>query len=452
MPRKSTKKTQNKNFEPKANAWALLPAIVFVAIYIATIIAIVNVPQLGDYFGTIPIMPAFIITLIVALQQNIKNSFQDKLSIVGRGIGNSSIIYMIIIFILAGLFAGTVGRSSASSVAYFMLDFVPPQFSVLIIFIVSCFVSLAMGTSVGAVTLMTPIAISVSAASGQDIAVCIACVICGSMFGDNLSVISDTCIAACTGIGCKPKEKFFENLKMVLPAMIISVVLLLVGTVNSGNGVQIHEAYSLIDFLPYVLVLILSICGINVCVVLAAGIICGAVIMIAVNGMVIFEMFDNMFNGVMGMYEIIIITMLVAAISELIKENGGFDFILKFIKRHNKTSRGAQLSSGIIVALLDFLTANNTVAIVVVSPIAKEVCKMFEIRRRRMASITDTFSCVVQGILPYGAQMMMAITLCNGAGISINALDVIPLCLYQYILLAIVLIFILTGLSDHIST
>ncbi|MDO5427296.1 MAG: Na+/H+ antiporter NhaC family protein, partial [Coriobacteriia bacterium] len=250
MPQKSTKKTQKKNLEPKANAWALLPAIVFVAIYIATIITIVNVPQLGDYFGTIPIMPAFIITLIVALQQNKKNTFQDKLGVVGRGIGNSSIIYMILIFILAGLFAGTVGRSSASSVAYFMLDFVPAQFSVLIIFVVSCFVSLAMGTSVGSVTLMTPIAISVASTSGQDIAVCVACVICGSMFGDNLSVISDTSIAACTGIGCEPKEKFFENLKIVLPAAIISVVCLLLATVNSGNGIQIHEAYSLIDFVP----------------------------------------------------------------------------------------------------------------------------------------------------------------------------------------------------------
>ena len=189
MPQKISKKTQRKKLEPKANAWALLPAIVFVVCYIATAVMIVHVPQLSEYFGTIPIMPAFIITLVVALQQNKKNTFQDKLGVVGRGIGNSSIIYMILIFILAGLFAGTVGRSSASSVAYFMLDFVPPQFSVLIIFVVSCFVSLAMGTSVGAVTLMTPIAISVSSASGQDIAVCLACVICGSMFGDNLPTV-----------------------------------------------------------------------------------------------------------------------------------------------------------------------------------------------------------------------------------------------------------------------
>ena len=452
MPQKSSKKTQKNNLEPKANAWALLPMIVFVVMYAATAIMIRHVPQLSEYFGRIPIMPAFIITLIVALQQNKNNTFQDKLSVVGRGIGNSSIIYMIIIFILAGLFAGTVGRSSAASVAYFMLNFVPAEFSVLIIFVVSCIVSLAMGTSVGSVTLMTPIAISVAAASGQDLPFCIACVICGSMFGDNLSMISDTCIAACTGIGCEPREKFLENTKMVLPAALITIVVILLLTISSGNGMQIHEDYSLIDFIPYVLVLILSLCGINVCVVLAAGIICGAAIMIAINGMSIFEMFDNMFNGVSGMYEIIVITILVAAISELIKENGGFAFILRFIKRHNKTSKGAQLSTGIIVALLDFITANNTVAIVVAAPIAKEVSKMFEIRRRRMASITDTFSCIVQGILPYGAQMMMAITLCNGAGFAINALDVIPLCLYQYILLAIVLIFILTGLSDHMPT
>ena len=452
MPRYSQKKTPKKNFEPKANAWALLPTLVFIVVYAASAIIISNVSELSEYFITVPIMPAFIITLIVALQQNNRYTFQDKLGVVGRGIGNSSIIYMILIFILAGLFAGTVGRSSAASVAYFMLNYVPEEFSVLIIFVVSCLVSLAMGTSVGSITLMTPIAISVSYVSGQDIAVCTACVICGSMFGDNLSMISDTCIAACTGIGCEPREKFLENTKIVLPAAILTIVVILFVTSNSGNGVQIHETYSLIDFVPYVLVLILSLFGINVCVVLALGILSGALIMIFVNGMNIFEMFDNMFNGVYGMYEIIIITILVAAIAELIKENGGFEFVLTFIHKHCKTKKAAQLSAGIMVALIDVITANNTVAIVVASPIAKEVSKMYEIRRRRMASITDTFSCIVQGILPYGAQMMMAIILCNEAGFSLSALDVIPLCLYQYILLAIVLIFVITGLSDHLPT
>ena len=279
MPSKNTKKTQRK-LEPKANAWALLPIVVFIVIYAASAICINHNEMLRSYFNTTPIAPAFVIALIVGMEQNKNKKFQDKLGVVGRGIGNSSIIYMIIIFILAGAFAGTVGRSSASSVAYFVLNYIPAEFSVLVIFIVSCVVSLAMGTSVGSITLMTPIAISVASASGQDISVCVAVIICGSMFGDNLSMISDTAIAACTGIGCEPREKFIENAKIVCPAAIITIILILVFTIGTGNGEQIHEPYDLVNFIPYVLVLILSLCGLNVCVVLGIGIIVGCAVMI----------------------------------------------------------------------------------------------------------------------------------------------------------------------------
>lgn len=452
MPAKNSKKTQRKNIEPKANAWALFPMVVFIAIYVVTAALILNIPELSEYFTSVPLAPAFIVALVVAMQQDHKGHFQDKLAIVGRGIGNSSIIYMIIIFILAGLFAGTVGRSSASSVAYFMLDFIPADFAVLVIFIVSCIVSLAMGTSVGSITLMTPIAISVATVGGQDIGVCVACVICGSMFGDNLSMISDTCIAACTGIGCEPREKFTENAKMVCPAAIITIILICAFSVGSGNGTPIHEPYDLVDFIPYILVLILSLCGLNVCVVLGIGILSGVAIMAIFNGATFSSLLNGMTEGVSGMYEIIFITILVAAISELIKENGGFAFVLKFIRKHCHTKKIAQLSTGVMVAIIDIITANNTVAIVVSSPIAKEVSKAYEIRRRRMASITDTFSCIVQGILPYGAQMMIAVLMCNEAGFGISALDVLPHCAYQYILLFIVVIFIITGLSDKLPS
>ena len=279
MPRKNTKKTQRR-LEPKANAWALLPIIVFIVIYAASAICINHNAMLRSYFNTTPIAPAFVIALIVGLEQNKNKKFQDKLGVIGKGIGNSSIIYMIIIFILAGAFAGTVGRSSASSVAYFVLNYIPAEFSVLVIFIVSCIVSLAMGTSVGSITLMTPIAISVSSVSGQDIGMCVAVVICGSMFGDNLSIISDTSIAACTGIGCEPREKFTENVKIVCPAAIITIIVLLAFTIGAGNGEQIHDTYDLVNFIPYVLVLVLSLCGLNVCVVLGLGILVGCAIMI----------------------------------------------------------------------------------------------------------------------------------------------------------------------------
>lgn len=448
MANNTSTQSQNKSNEPKANAWALLPMGVFLIIYIGMVIAVNTIPVLHDYFDAAPIVPAFVIALIFALQQNRKVKFQDKLGIVGRGIGDSSIIYMILIFILAGIFAGTVGVSSAASVAYCFLDFIPGEFAVLVIFIVSCLVSLAMGTSVGSITLMTPIAISVASVSGQDLSLCVAVVICGSMFGDNLSMISDTCIAACTGLGCEPKEKFSENAKIVVPAALITIVLIIFFSINSGNGNAIHEGYNLIQFIPYVIVLVLSLCGVNVCIVLAAGIICGIAVDVFVNNISFAIIVDSMQTGVSGMYEIIFITILVASISQLIKENGGFTFVLDIIRNNCKTKKVAQLSTAIMVSIIDLITANNTVAIVVSAPIAKEVSKSYNIRRRRMASIIDTFSCIIQGILPYGAQMMIAVSMCNRAEFTINAFDIMPLCWYQYILCIIVLVFIFTGLSD----
>lgn len=445
-------KPTKKNTGPKANAWALLPVAVFLFIYISSAIVIELVPNLKSYFGTAPIAPAFVVALIVALQQNRTVKFQDKLSIVGRGIGNSSIIYMIIIFILAGLFAGTVGRSSASSVAYWVLDFVPSEFCVLVIFVVSCLVSLAMGTSVGSITLMMPIAINIALASDQNAVFCVACAICGSMFGDNLSMISDTAIAACSGLGCKPKEKFVENTKIVVPAAVLTILIILVLSISNGNGIKLSQDYNLIDFIPYIVVLVLSLCGINVMVVLGSGIICGIAIMLAVNGLGVFDLLDNMSVGVSGMYEIIFITILVASISELIKENGGFTFILEKIRKHCHSKKSAQLITGIMVGFIDVITANNTVAIVVATPIAKEICKIYEIRRRRMASVTDTFSCIIQGILPYGAQMMIAVSFVNEAGLGFGAIDIIPFCIYQYILLVFVVLFIITGFLDKVPS
>lgn len=440
--------TNQNSEEPKANAWALLPVGVFLLIFISGQIVVSTIPSLKVYFGGTPIAPAFIVALIFALCQNRKIKFEEKLGIAGQGIGNSSIIYMIIIFILAGIFAGTVGRSSAASVAYFMLNFIPAQFSVVVLFIVACVVSLAMGTSCGSVTLITPIAVSVSFITDQNPAICVASVLCGSMFGDNLSMISDTAIAACTGLGCKPIEKFKENTKICLPAALITVVILLCTTMAAGNGNAVHEPYDLIDFIPYLLVFILSVFGINVLLVLTTGIISGVFIMLLVHGYEFHEVFNSMTTGVGGMYEIIFITILVASIASLIKANGGFAFALNIIKNNCRNKKVAQIVTGFMVGLIDVVTANNTVALVVSCPIAKDICQMYGIRRRRMASVTDTCSCIAQGLLPYGAQMLIAISLCNESGCLLTAVDIIPYCLYQFILFVVVIFFIVTGLSD----
>ena len=441
--------SKNKSkVKPKGNAWALLPMLVLVVIYVGFTILIKTVPVLEQNYDSVPIVLVFSITLIFTLFQNRKNSIDKKFGIIGKGIGNTSIIYMIVIFLAAGIFAGTVGRSSASSVAYFFLDVFPAEWSVLIIFIVSCLVSLAMGTSVGAITLITPIAVSVASASGQDLPICVASVICGSMFGDNLSMISDTSIAACTGMGCAPKEKFLENFKIVLPAAIITIVLISCLTLGSSNGTKIIDSYNMIEFIPYILVLILSVLGINVLIVLGIGVLSGIVLVLYCTDFDVISLFNNMAQGASSMSELIVITLIVAGMAALIRANGGFEYVLYLIERFCKTKKMAQFSTGLMTSLINFITANNTVAIVVATPIAKEVCASYHIRRRRMASIVDTFSCFVQGLLPYGAQMMMALLLCQESGYSINAFDVIPVCFYQYILFAVVLFFIFTGLSD----
>lgn len=444
---KSDKSEENLQ-EPKSNPWALLPMLVFIVLYVATCITVETVPALKATFSNPPIIPSFFIALVVAIIQNRKITLKDKITTVGKGIGNSSIISMLMIFILAGIFAGTVGKESAASVAHFFLSIIPAQFSILVIFIVSCLVSLAMGTSVGSVTIMVPIAISVSVASGQSLPMCVACAICGSMFGDNLSMISDTAIAACSGMEVDPREKFFANLRMCLPAAFITMIIIFIMCFKQGPTNQVIESYDMCAFIPYLLVLILSIAGINVFIVLGCGIISGSLIVLITKKVEVLDLFNNMAHGAEGMYELIIITLIVAAMAALIKQNGGFATVLGVIKKLCKNEKRALIGTGFMVSALDMITANNTVAIVMSTSICREIRKIYNISKRRMASVMDTFSCIVQGLLPYGAQMIMAVGLCNTAGFGITAFDVMPLCLYQYILLLVIMFQLITGLAD----
>ena len=441
-------KSEERIQEPKSNPWALLPMLVFIVLYVITSIAVISIPTLYEVFISPPIIPAFFIALIVALFQNRKISLKEKITTIGKGIGNSSIISMLMIFILAGIFAGTVGKESAASVAHFFLSIIPTQFSALVIFIVSCLVSLAMGTSVGSVTIMTPIAISVSAASGQSLPMCVACSICGSMFGDNLSMISDTAIAACSGMEVDPREKFFANLRMCLPAAFITMIIIFIMCLTQGQAPQVIESYDMLAFIPYALVLILSIIGVNVFICLGCGILSGSIILLITGKVEILDLLGNMVGGAEGMYELIIITLIVSAMAALIRRNGGFATVLGLIKKLCKDEKRALLGTGFMVSALDLITANNTVAIVMSTPICREIRKIYHISKRRMASVMDTFSCIAQGLLPYGAQMIIAVGLCCFSGFPISAFDIMPLCLYQYILLIVILFQLLTGLAD----
>ena len=426
----------------KGNARALLPIAVFLAIYLGLGIIFEYVMKIPMGFYNIPIVVAFLIALLVACFQNPKLKFDDKLTIMGNSVGDKNIITMILIFMAAGIFVGVVGRSSAESVAYFLLSIIPPRFAVAVIFVVSAFVSTAMGTSVGTITLITPIAVAVSAASGFSLPLCVGSVMGGAMFGDNLSFISDTTIAACNGQGCAMKDKFRENFGIALPAALATVVLILILSAgHDASGMEI-PAYNLIQIIPYVLVLIGGAIGINVFVVLLIGILSGSIIMLSTGATAATALLSSMGSGAAGMFETTMVAILVSAICGLVREYGGFDALLYFIKSVFKGKKGGLLGMGLLVGAMDIATANNTVAIVMANPIAKEMAVDYGITPRKSASILDTFSCVFQGVIPYGAQMLVAISAAQELGHSVSAFDIIPNLFYPYLLLVSSLLFI----------
>ncbi len=427
----------------KGNAWALLPIGIFIILYLGLGILFEYVLKIPMGFYNIPIVVIFLIALVVACLQNRKLKFDEKISVMGSGIGDSNIVTMILIFLEAGIFVGVVGRGSAESVAYFMLSHIPAQFAVAVLFVVGCLVSLSMGTSVGTITLLTPIAVAVSRASGFDMALCVASVMGGAMFGDNLSFISDTTIAACNGQGCKMKDKFRANFFIALPAAIVSLVLLIVLSMGSDIKGTVENTYNLIQIIPYALVLIGGIIGINVFVVLLIGILSGAIIMISTGATAATDLLANMGAGAAGMFETAMVAILVSAICALIREHGGFDALLNGIKKVFKGRRGGQLGMAALVGVLDIATANNTVAIVIANPIAKEISNEYGISSKRAASILDTFSCCFQAVIPYGAQMLIALSTVSELGGSLSAFDIMPKLYYPILLAVSSILFIL---------
>ena len=420
----------------KSNPLALLPIGVFLVIYLG--LGLLFEYGLHIYMGfyNIPIVVAFLIALLVACLQNRTLSFDAKLVLMGQGIGDKNIVTMILIFMAAGIFVGVIGRSSAESVAYLLLSHVPSQFSVVILFLVSCFVSLAMGTSVGTITLITPIAAPLAVASGFPLPFCVASVIGGAMFGDNLSFISDTTIAACNGQGCRMKDKFRENFFIALPAAILTLICIVVLSFKTDIAGAVSQEYHLLQIIPYILVLIGGIIGINVFLVLIIGIVSGAVIMIVAGNITPYELLTNMGSGASGMFETCMVAVLVAAMCALIREYGGFEALLSAIYKTFKGKRGGLLGMGLLVGLIDIATANNTVAIVMANPIAKEMAQKYGITPRKTASILDTFSCIFQAVIPYGAQMLVAISAVHELGYEISAFNVLPYLFYPMFLLA----------------
>ena len=425
----------------KGNPIALLPIGVFLVLYLGLGILFEYGLKIPMGLYNIPIVVAFLAALLVACVQNRSLSFDDKLVLMGKGVGDKNIMIMILIFMTAGIFVGVVGRSSAESVAYCLLSLIPARYAVAVLFVVACFVSLAMGTSVGTITLITPIALAVAGASDFSVPLCVASVMGGAMFGDNLSFISDTTIAACNGQGCRMKDKFRANFAIAFPAALVSLVIILVISMGQAST-PIQQDYSLIQIIPYLLVLVGGIIGVNVFLVLLIGIVSGSIIMLATGATAATDLLANMGSGAANMFETTMVAILVSAICALIREYGGFDALLSGIKKVFKGRKGGQLGMGLLVGAMDIATANNTVAIVMANPIAREMARDYGISPRKTASLLDTFACVFQGIIPYGAQMLVALSAAHELGYELSAFQVIPNLFYPFLLLVSSLLFI----------
>lgn len=443
----------------KGNPKALLPIAVFLVLYLGMGISFEYVLKIPMGFYNIPIVAAFLVAIFVACIQNRKLNFDKKMNVMAGAIGDRNIFLMILVFLCAGIFAGILGRSSASAAAYLLLDFIPAQFAVVVLFVVAAFVSTAMGTSVGTIAVVTPIAIEVAGAAGFGIPFCVASVIGGAMFGDNLSFISDTTIAATSTQGVAMKEKFKVNFGIALPAALAAI--LIIAAISFATDAHAVDAadYNLVQLIPYVLVLALALTGINVFTVLLVGIVAAAVVMVGSGELDFVGLLGHIGNGISGMYETIMVAVLVSALCGLIRIHGGFAALLDFIHKVFKGHKSGQLGVGLLVSAMDVATANNTVAIVMAAPIAKQMSDEYRISPQKTASLLDIFGCIVQGLLPYGAQMLVALSAVAAAAsaqaaagleaagsvaqqVNVSAFDIIPYMFYPFLLLISVLAFI----------
>ena len=387
------------------NAKALLPIGVFLLLYLGGGIAF------HDFYA-MPACVAFLIALFVAFMQNRKVSYNEKITLIAKGLADDNIITMCLIFLTAGAFSSIVSAAGgADATVYVALNFLPTSLAVVGLFFIGCFISLAMGTSVGTITVLVPFAIGIAQSTGYSPVLCVAASASGAMFGDNLSMISDTTIAAVRTQGCQMKDKFRANFFIVLPATIAAAVLYYIFSINGVTDpidVPAITGTMIIQTLPYILVLVGALIGFNIFLVLIAGIVASIGIGLALGMFTLSDVFVLLGNGTSGMYDITVISIVVCCISSLVKEYGGIASVLNFIRTRIKSKRGAQAGIAALVAGVDVATANNTIAIVLTGGLAKEISDEFQIDPKRTASILDIFASVVQGLIPYGAQLLYA--------------------------------------------
>ena len=411
---------EKDNMTGKASA--LLPIGVFLVIFLGAGIIF------HDFYA-MPAIVAFLIALFAAFLQNRKVSFDEKIKIIAKGVGEENIITMSLIFLCAGGFSGAVSAAGGvDSTVNLGLSLIPTHFIVSGLFIISCFISVSMGTSMGTIAALAPIAVGISEEAGFPLAVCIAAVVCGAMFGDNLSMISDTTIAAVKTQGCEMKDKFKANFLIVLPAAVITAVFFWFITRDMSYDIASAE-YNLFQVIPYLVVLAGALIGINVFLVLIAGTVLSLIAGVSTGTIALSEMFTVVGDGVVSMYDITVISIIVACIVSLVRANGGIHFILNLIKSRIRGKKGAQAGIAALALLVDLCTANNTVAIVMSGPIAKEISDEFGVDPKRSASLLDMFTSVGQGLIPYGAQLLSAATLTG-----LTPFDMIPYLVYPVLM------------------
>lgn len=410
---------------------AISPLLVFVLLYLVTSIIVRD-------FYKVPITVAFMVSSVYAVATMRGVPLEERVKVYSQGAGSSNLMLMIWIFILAGAFAASAKAMGAiDATVNLSLQLLPENLLLGGIFLAACFISLSIGTSVGTIVALTPLAAGIAHETGTGLPLLVAIVAGGAFFGDNLSFISDTTITATRTQGCKLSDKFKVNSQIVMPAAAIAFALYIF------MGVYIHAPQQLpevdwIKVVPYMVVLVTAVAGMNVMMVLVLGLVLSGVVGVFTGTYDLFGWFAAMGEGITGMGELIIITMMAGGLMETIRYNGGIDYILHALTRHIRSKRGAELSIAALVSVINLCTANNTVAIITAGPLAHDIAGKYGVDKRKSASILDTFSCFTQGLIPYGAQLLMAAGLA-----SINPIDIIPYLYYPFIMGACALLSIL---------
>lgn len=428
----------------KPSIAGLLPIGIFLLIYLGTGIVF------NDFYS-MPAIVAFLIALAVAFVQNRKVTFNEKMSEIARGLADENIITMCLVFLAAGAFSGTISAAGGvESTVNLGLSFMPGNIAIVGMFIIGCFISISMGTSVGTISALAPIAIGLSEKTGLSMGLCLGAVVSGAMFGDNLSMISDTTIAATRTQGCELKDKFKTNFFVVLPAAVVTIIIFFFAASGITGVKDTNLDYNVWQVLPYIVVLIGALMGLNVFIVLISGTVLAVIMGIFTGTLSGIQIFTAMGNGINNMYDITVISIIVSCIGTLVKNNGGIEWLLNFIKAGVHGKRGAKLGIAVLVAGVDAATANNTIAIIMSAPLAKEISNEYDISPKETASILDIAASVVQGMLPYGAQLLYASAATATCAAPLSGFAIVPYVYYPMLMAICAFVWMLLPSGKHV--